>query len=418
MKFKLKTVSDVVSWRMCVGCGACEYICENRNVSLQNFTEHGIRPVLGINCIDCGKCTSVCPGLNNTKNIADVKKAIPELMPHCGFAVEVWEGYANDNFLRNQSSSGGVSTALALYYLEHEQCEGVLHTVANADNPAINDAVFSTNRASIIKAIGSRYAPAAPCAGLGTISKSKDKCVFVGKPCDISALRNVQAIDENIRKKVGLAIGIFCAGTPSIKGTQDLLCKNAVNLNTVKTLNYRGNGWPGWFCVKNECGNELKIPYPESWSFLQKYRPFRCYLCADGTSETADVSCGDAWYLRGKEENGISLINVRNENGKRILHSAVKKGYITLRQISNQNVFRSQEQLFSRQKEIWGRLQTLKAFGIPVPKYNGWPLARNWISLPNSSKFKSIGSTMKRILQRKLFLPVPNSDLKDAIVNE
>lgn len=47
MKFKLKTVSDVVSWRMCVGCGACEYICENRNVSLQNFTEHGIRPVLG-----------------------------------------------------------------------------------------------------------------------------------------------------------------------------------------------------------------------------------------------------------------------------------------------------------------------------------------------------------------------------------
>ncbi|NLG17670.1 MAG: 4Fe-4S dicluster domain-containing protein [Fibrobacter sp.] len=97
----IKTAADVVSWRMCVGCGACEYICENRNISLHNITEQGIRPVLGDNCIGCGKCTSVCPGLNNTKHTAGVNHAIAELIPHCGFAVEVWEGYANDKFLRN-----------------------------------------------------------------------------------------------------------------------------------------------------------------------------------------------------------------------------------------------------------------------------------------------------------------------------
>jgi len=294
----------------------------------------------------------------------------------------------------------------------------VLHTVADVKNPVANNAVFSTNRTSVLKAIGSRYAPAAPCAGLEFISKSKRKCVFIGKPCDVSALRNVQAIDISVRENVGFAIGIFCAGTPSQKGTLDLLCKNAVELNTVRALNYRGNGWPGWFCAKSECGNDLKVPYPESWSFLQKYRPFRCYLCADGTSETADVSCGDAWYLRGKEENGISLIIVRNENGRRILHSAVEKGFITVRQVANQNVFRSQEQLFSRQKEIWGRLQTLKAFGIPVPKYVGWPLARNWISLSMSLKVKSVGSTLKRIMQRKLFTPVKIGETKGMPSNE
>lgn len=414
MRKKIKNVSDIVTWRMCIGCGACLYACNNQNVVLKNFTEHGIRPVVGTVCENCSTCVAVCPGVNNKRPEAESGQYIQELEPYCGPALEVWEGYSSDNFLRENCSSGGIATALALYYLENEQCGGVLHTKGRSDKAWINETVFSTDSASVKRGIGSRYAPASPCDSLGRIAASEKQCVFIGKPCDVSALRNVQAINATIRENVGLAVGIFCAGTPSTKGTFDFLRKNELDPKSVKELHYRGDGWPGSFRAVSVSKGKFEVTYPESWSFLQKYRPFRCYLCADGTSETADISCGDAWYLRGKEEKGISLIIVRNEKGRRILHAAIEKGYVTVRPITTKQVIQSQEQLFARQKEIWGRLITLKIFGIPVPRFTGWHLRRNWLLLQLRVKFKSIGSTLKRILFRKLFRPMIKPSLEDV----
>ena len=59
------------------------------------------------------------------------------------------------------------------------------------------------------------------------------------------------------------------------------------------------------------------MSYMESWGFLQRYRPYRCYLCPDGTGELADLSCGDPWYREILEdEPGHSLVVVRTERGK------------------------------------------------------------------------------------------------------
>lgn len=414
MKNELRNVEDIVSWRLCIGCGACSYVCGNNNILLRNFTNHGIKPVVGNKCVECKRCISICPGIYNKRN-NNSNDYLKELEPYCGYAIEVWEGYSNDDALRKNCSSGGIATALALYYMEHEQCDGVLQTKAKANKPWLNETVFSTTSESIKNCIGSRYSPASPCEGLHNIAASKKSCVFIGKPCDVSALKNIQTIDKKLKEKTGLTIGIFCAGTPATQGTFDFLEKNSVDPKLIKELHYRGNGWPGSFKARLINNETFEVSYPESWSFLQKYRPFRCYLCADGTSETADISCGDAWYLRGKEQKGVSLIIVRNENGKRILHSAIKKGYITARPIAHEHVIKSQEQLFGRQKEILGRLITLKLFSIPVPRFSGWHLFRNWFSISYKSKFRSIGSTLKRILIRRLFKPLDKDTLKDFL---
>jgi ferredoxin len=59
---RIQHLSDVVSWRLCLGCGACAYACPEGRVRLVDLLEEGIRPVVG--AADCGSCRQsldVCP---------------------------------------------------------------------------------------------------------------------------------------------------------------------------------------------------------------------------------------------------------------------------------------------------------------------------------------------------------------------
>ena len=210
---------------------------------------------------------------------------------------------------------------------------GALHIAADTGKPYLNKTVMSRSRADILSRTGSRYSPASPCDGLKQIEQASGPCIFIGKPCDIAGLRKAQSLKSELNKKTGLAIGIFCAGTPSTKGTIELLKNLDVNLTDVSEIRYRGKGWPGKFAVriKGEKREREIMTYMNSWGFVQKYRPYRCYLCPDGTSEFADISCGDPWYRQIQDnEQGYSLVLVRTERGRDILLGAIKAGYVSL----------------------------------------------------------------------------------------
>jgi coenzyme F420 hydrogenase subunit beta len=159
--------------------------------------------------------------------------------------------------------------------------------------------------------------------------------------------------------------------------------------------------------LKGKEGPDLQIPYMESWGFLQKYRPYRCYLCPDGTSEFADLSCGDPWYREIQESDpGYSLVLARTERGQKIIHAAIEAGYVTLEPADPGIVGNSQRNLLSKRRGIWGRLFALKMFGIPVPRYPDFALYENWKQLLPGEKVRSILGTIRRIIQRKYYKPV------------
>jgi len=231
----------------------------------------------------------------------------------------------------------------------------------------------------------------------------------MGKPCDIEGLRKLQAVNPKLGQKVIAAIGIFCAGTPSTFGTLELLKTLGVSGEQVASVRYRGNGWPGKFIVstKDDQLSTLEMPYMDAWGFLQKYRPFRCHLCADGTSEFADISCGDPWYRNLDDgETGYSLVLVRTEVGKRIVHSAIKAGYLVLQPANPQILVESQKNLLEKRRAIWGRLSAMKLFGIPTPRLKGFHLFSNWCDLSLEGKTRSILGTARRIIKRRYYRPM------------
>jgi coenzyme F420 hydrogenase subunit beta len=284
-----------------------------------------------------------------------------------------------------------------------------MHIGASKTEPWRNQTFYSRSTEELLERTGSRYSPASPCDSLEVLEEGKGSGVFIGKPCDVVGLRKSESLRPSLRGKVALAIGIFCAGTPSTRGTLDLLKKLDVEPGEVEELRYRGRGWPGMATVRFKGQEKIqsRLTYMEAWGFLQKYRPYRCYLCPDGTGEFADLSCGDPWYRKIREgEAGYSLIVVRNEKGRRVLREAMEAGYLTLKPMEPDVLVRSQKNLLEKRQAIWGRLLALKALGIPTPRLEGFSLFENWLALPFSEKIRSVAGTARRAIQRKYYRPL------------
>jgi coenzyme F420 hydrogenase subunit beta len=403
---RIRNIADVVEWGLCIGCGICYSICEREAIRLQNFYEHGIRPIVDREkCSDVCSCLSFCPGytvdarllLNNNDKHKKYDIAF-------GPVLEIWEGYATDDEIRFAASSGGALTALSLYCLEQEKMGFVLHTEMDPGKPWENRSTQSRNRSELVSKAGSRYAPSSPCDQLELIQKSDKPCIFIGKPCDAAAVfmarRQLPMLDKNL----GLVLTFFCAGAPSTNATLNMLAKLEIAPEQVNNIRYRGNGWPGGFFVSYDKDAKNKfITYRDSWHEMQKYRSFRCHLCPDGLGQIADISCGDAWHKYADDgDSGRSIILVRTERGRTLLHRAIEAGYLQLQKIERSDVIAAQG-LIKRKPEIFGRLVAMQMLAVPVPKFVGFDLFKSWSTLSLWRKIETVLGTLRRIVQRGLF---------------
>ncbi len=405
---RIQTVQEIIDWRLCIGCGVCTYVCENDELEMADIPDKGRRPLIKKEITEAlnKKIIKICPGIRLEKVKSNSKTEVDDNDVLIGNTIEIWDGYAADDDIRWSGSSGGVLSALAAYCIEKENMGAVLHTGMDQTKPWLNKSIISHNREEIIANAGSRYSPSSPCELLKNAVQEKDPVVFIGKPCDAAGVVNAGKIDPGLSEKIGVVLTFFCAGPPVTRATVDLCDENGVNVNDIKTLSYRGAGWPGGFKLIDHENNEiLFIPYESSWSRLaSKARQLRCHLCPDGFGEFGDISCGDAWHLKDDKDNiGESVVLVRTERGKRVLHGAIEEGYVTLKRIDKNTVVKAQH-LTSRKQLLVPRINVMKLFGLPVPNYEGFNLNLAMKGVPFKKRVKNFLGTVKRVVTRKLYL--------------
>ncbi len=411
MRLPILTFEDVAKQQLCCGCGACAAADPDR-YEMRDAPAFGRRPFSKADADptngQADPDLDLCPGVRLEHTFDESDPAYDaDLRPAWGPVLEVWEGYAADPDIRFAGSSGGAATALALHCLEREGMHGVLHTGPRDDKPYLNTTVLSSTRDELLARTGSRYAPASPCEGLPWIEAAPAPCVFIGKPCDAAATAALARKRPALADKLGLNIAFFCAGTPSTNATRMLLKKVGVeDPDSIKSLRYRGNGWPGMWTVRwtdtDDNAHEKQLTYAESWDFLQRHRQWRCYICPDHTGEFADIAVGDPWYRPVEAgEPGKSLIVARTE--RRVLHAAADAGAVVLETRDASLLPRSQENLLSTRGRLFGQLLALRLAGAPRPDYQGFPTRRFWNAhLDAKSKLQSVIGTLKRIKRKRL----------------
>lgn len=414
MRLPVLTIEETTERQLCVGCGICAAVEPDRFRMGESF-ELGRRPFVREGASETtGEGMACCPGAHlSHEETVRTEGHDPTLFDAWGPILEVWEGAAADEAIRLAGSSGGAASALALYCIEAGGMDRVVHTGARSDVPYLNETVFSENREQLISRSGSRYAPASPCDRLDEVATLEGRSVFIGKPCDVAAVNKARKIRPDLDEKIGCVIGFFCAGAPSTKGTLALLDEVGIPDPTrLKSLRYRGNGWPGmWTAVyEDENGEERTIQrtYADSWGFVQRYRQWRCYICPDHTAEFADLAVGDPWYREVRPgESGSSLIVVRTERGREILRNAVAAGYIQLENQDATLLPRSQPNLLATRGGLGGRLLALRLLGATVPAYRGFRTFPFWLRyLSLKEKISSISGTMKRVFRKRLREPI------------
>lgn len=399
------TLDRVVRRGLCSGCGACAALSP-KAVSMGMTDEGLLRPSQSapISGTEDQAISDVCPGvaLHQTSN-----EGFDD--PLWGPIVKARTGFAVDPELRHAASSGGGLSAILVHLLTSNRVDAVLQTRANTNEPLGTEGTLSRTAQEVLAASGSRYAPSAPLAMVPEILASDERVAFVGKPCDVAALRAMARHDPRIDQAIPVMVSFFCAGVPSQKGAEKILDALKVERNDVTKFRYRGYGWPGFATATLSDGREEKMSYLDSWGgILSSHVQARCRICPDGTGGFADIVCADAWdtdergYPLFEERDGISLIVSRTSLGETLISEAASSGQIDVADFDMGGLSAMQPGQLSKRQLTLPRILGLRAMGRPAPKYTGFYLFRNMKSAGLGAIAKNFLGMIRRVLSGRI----------------
>jgi coenzyme F420 hydrogenase subunit beta len=348
---------------------------------------------------------TVCPGL--AQKVEANGRPDPVLW---GPYRQMVTGHATDEAVRFAGASGGGLSAMLVHLLESGTVDAVVETTASATLPIGNTTAVTRDKAGIIAAAGSRYAPSAPLEGIPTqVAAHKEagtKYAFVGKPCDAAAMRALCQQDKDVAAAFPVILSFFCAGTPSHAGGKEVLAKLGTDLESTAKFRFRGNGWPGQATATDHSGAERSMSYHDSWGgVLSRHVQMRCKLCADGTGTAADIVCADAWesdaagYPVFEEAPGISLIVARSDLGQRLLADAQDAGHLKTDAFDVEALTAIQPGQRERRRALFSRLMARKLAGKPTPRYEGLQIRAAARQNPLARNLKNFLGTLRRSLR-------------------
>lgn len=326
----------------CTGCGTCVAACPTDSIVMTMTAQGTYRPRFNGPCTNCGLCLKVCPVLGF--NICEEEKSLfgqPAPDPQTGVIKHAYAGYAVDRELRFKGSSGGLVTALSAYLLDSKSVDAVLVTTADHTNPLLFKGYWATTPENVYQSRGSKYTPIPLNQALKAMPANTDSICTVGLPCHLWGLQRYAKAGFLKNIKIKYRFSLFCGKTPNAHATDFIVEKSNIQPNSIEKIQYRGDGWPSG--IKITAGSKKWfVPLGEIWPRILNtpfFLPVHCYRCPDFFGYLSDISFGDAWLPDlASAPDGWSVCLARNENGDKLLKSAIDSGVIRLEQRSESEI--------------------------------------------------------------------------------
>lgn len=399
-------LNAVLRGKLCSGCGLCAGISEGA-VALELTPPGFLRPRQTAPLTDRQEAVIAgsCPGLV----VARWDDERGEIDPAWGPHRRILTGHATDEAVRFVGSSGGMLTALSQFALRQRLVDAVVTVQAGgSETPLANPVQVIDDPALLMAAAGSRYGPSSPLVTVAQLLDDGRRFLFIGKPCDVSALRRLGGFDERVAERFPFVLSFFCGGVPSLAGSERVIEAMGLAPADVGAFRYRGNGWPGKARAETRDGRSAEMDYAACWGdYLSKHVQFRCKICPDAVGGVADIACADAWfggesgYPKFEDRPGRSLVMVRSAAGERLLDAALAAGVVACEASSIADIDLMQPSQRQRKTLVAARIAALSATFRPRPNFRGVAVGTAARSAPIRDQIRNFLGTTWRIVKRR-----------------
>ena len=392
-----QTLDQIVTNGFCIGCGLCAALAPGAGIEMREAANGHLRPHPARPCTpdEQAAILRLCPGISVTGPFA----ASPGADPVWGPALRVARGHATDPELRFEAAAGGMMSALSQYLLESGQAQAVLQVAAAPDDALASRPVASRTAAELRAASGSRYATCASLATLPAMLDAGAPFAVAMKPCDIAAVRNLQAEDPRARRLIVLTIALFCGTVPGLAASEGFLARRALTRAEIATFRWRGHGCPGPTTAQTRDGKLYSGAYAEFWVDNPWTTQFRCKICPDAVGLQADIAVGDAWpggWPQG-EDDGWNTVVARTPAGEALLAAAEAAGRIHLEPADIALLSDTQPHHVALRRGLAARLAAARVAGLPEPRFLDLALDRCADALDPDALGTIFAGTLRRL---------------------
>lgn len=322
-------IEAVVDKGKCMGCGSCHSACPKSLITYAENKEGFIIASVSSSddCISCGLCLKKCP-------------ALQQFSQQTTEFNHVYYGYAENQEIRINATSGGICSALSKDYLN--DIEGTVFaarfdlTSGDIKHTEINLEYWKNSMKTF-------YCQSDQFSSYSYVKKALEnekKVLFIGSPCQVYGLKQYLGGPNNNL----LTVDFVCHGVPSRRLFRQYY--NKISRKGIVEYDFRSkcNGWPKHMvsiCLKNGKKIKRKATLDKYQFLFQEDLSLNsaCFSCPFREYHDADITVGDFWTwkkenLKSSEiELGLSIVISNTLKGYSVVQTEKNKGSIRLSEI-------------------------------------------------------------------------------------
>jgi len=320
MKTFFNLIQEVQKPGFCHRCGGCVTFCTAINYGALEIDDDG-KPRYSEpeKCIECGLCYSVCPEITA---LEEEVKRITNWSAPTGRILDTTVARTTNKNVHDKATDGGVVTSLLMHLIDRGKIDGAITTkqvgpfqrkpfLCVSKEEIIDSAGFFFDTVHGMKNFSEQYITNSSVHEFPSImKKGLHRVAFVGTPCQINAIRRMQALGIVPSDDIVLCLGLFCSGNFVFndKAKKKISDIAGFKWDDVKKINIKED-----IIINLKNGTKKKVPL----EMFDSFKRYACNYCMDYSSEFADISFGGI----GADE-GWTTVLTRTPLGRAIISDA------------------------------------------------------------------------------------------------
>ncbi len=328
----------------CTGCCGCVDICKVDAITpFEDKDGHMYVRVDSSKCVGCLKCENFCSSFRSDYGNNKLLES------------EIFAGWAKDEQLRYNGTSGGVFAALAKAIIDSG---GVVVGAFFDGRECVHTIIRKASE--IYKLQGSKYVPSDTLGIYKRIEVELEShpVLFTGVGCQCAAV--IEYFKCNKYRDRLITVDLVCGGLPS-KHLIRKYIKNNGDIDSIVSFRTKDK----YELRVNSGGKEVTAPYralPLMGYMCEMTNRYTCYDCQFAYAHRkSDITIGDLWNLgmyQEERKKGVSIILIHSDVGIGLL----RKSDVEMRSISWGDVLPTNPRLVYGTKRIFPPRKHLAEF--------------------------------------------------------